>query len=95
MNLNPYADNFGGSESTSSPRSERSSDGRRPEKTDAVAKRMIAGALGVRAPKKTEDQRAYDRAVKEKEIKRRNAEKEAKARAEEDAAKAKAAAWED
>jgi len=67
----------------------------RPEKTDAVAKRMIAGALGVKAPKKTEEQRAYERAVKEKEIKRRNQEKEAAARAKEQAEKAKAAIWED
>jgi hypothetical protein len=95
MNLNPYTNNFGGSESSSSARSERGSDGRRPEKTDAVAKRMIAGALGVRAPKKTEEQRAYDKALKEKEIKRRNAEKEAKIRAEEEATRARAAAWED
>ena len=48
----------------------------RPEKTDAVAKRMIAGALGVKAPKKTEEQKAYDKAIKEKEIKRRNQEKD-------------------
>lgn len=67
----------------------------RPEKTDAVAKRMIAGALGVKAPKKTEEQRAYDRAIKEKEIKRRNAEKEGAARAKEEAERAKAAVWED
>jgi len=67
----------------------------RPEKTDAVAKRMIAGALGVKAPKKTEEQKAYDRAIKEKEIRRRNQEKEAAARAKEEAERAKAAAWED
>lgn len=69
--------------------------GARPEKTDAVAKRMIAGALGIRAPKKTEEQRQYDRAVKEKEIKRRNKEKEDAARREEEAERAKAAVWED
>jgi len=67
----------------------------RPEKTDAVAKRMIAGALGVKAPKKTEEQRAYDRAIKEKEMKRRNKEKEDEARKKEEAEKAKAAVWED
>ncbi|KUJ20231.1 uncharacterized protein LY89DRAFT_730289 [Mollisia scopiformis] len=67
----------------------------RPEKTDAVAKRMIAGALGVRAPKKTEEQKAYDRAIKEKETKRRNMEKEAAAKAKEEAERAKAAVWED
>jgi hypothetical protein len=67
----------------------------RPEKTDAVAKRMIAGALGVKGPKKTEEQRAYDKAIKEKEMKRRNQEKEAVARAKEEAEKAKAAIWDD
>jgi hypothetical protein len=56
---------------------------------------LIAGALGVRAPKMTEEQRAYDRAVKEKEIKRRNVEKEEAAKAQEEAEKAKAAAWND
>jgi hypothetical protein len=75
--------------------SERERPGVRPEKTDAVAKRMIAGALGVRAPKKTEEQKAYDRAIKEKEIKRRNAEKEAAAGAKQEAERAKAAVWED
>lgn len=78
--------------SSSDAKSERTT---RPEKTDAVAKRMIAGALGVRAPKKTEEQRAYERAVKEKEIKRMTEEKEAAARAQEDAEKAKAAVWDD
>jgi hypothetical protein len=67
----------------------------RPEKTDAVAKRMIAGALGVKATKKTEEQKAYDRAIKEKEIKRRNQEKEAAARAKEEAERAKTAVWDD
>lgn len=56
---------------------------------------MIAGALGVKAPKKTEEQKAYDRAIKEKEIKRRNQDKEAAARAKEEAEKAKAAVWND
>jgi hypothetical protein len=78
-----------------SPRSERTGSNTRPEKTDAVVKRLIAGALGVRAPKKTEQQRAYERAVKEKEMKRRNGEKEARIRAEEEAKRAKAAAWGD
>lgn len=56
---------------------------------------MIAGALGVKAPKKTEEQRGYERAVREKEIKRREAEKERGRKEEEAAKKAKAAIWED
>jgi len=82
-----------GADGAGDARSGRSST--RPEKTDAVAKRLIAGALGVKAPKKTEEQRAYDRAVKEKEMKRRNLEKEATARAKEEAEKAKVAVWDD
>lgn len=65
----------------------------RPEKQTAVASRLIAGALGIRAPKRTEEQRAYDRAVKEKEIKRRNNEKEEAAKAKQEEERAKAAVW--
>ena len=88
--ISPYGYSADGG---SAGRPERSS--ARPDKTDAMAKRMIAGALGVRAPKRTEEQKAYDKAIKEKEIKRRNLEKEAAARAKEDAEKQKAAIWDD
>ncbi|KAM7211943.1 hypothetical protein V8F06_012686 [Rhypophila decipiens] len=67
----------------------------RPEKTDAVARRMIAGALGLRAPKLTEEQKAYDRAVREKEKRRKEEERELQKKREEDAARAKQAVWED
>lgn len=67
----------------------------RPEKTDAVARRMIASALGVKVPKQTEEQKAYDRAMKEKERKRREEEKLREKQREEEAAKAKAAVWDD
>jgi hypothetical protein len=66
---------------------------RRPEKSTAVAGRLIAGALGVKAPKKTEEQRAYDRAIKEQEIKKKHREKAAKEKEKEDAEKAKSAIW--
>jgi len=56
---------------------------------------LIAGALGVKAPKRTEEQRKYDRALKEKEMKRRNEEKEALSKAKEAAEKAKNAVWDD
>lgn len=56
---------------------------------------MIAGALGLRAPKQTEEQKAYNKAIREKERKRREEEKAAEAKKQEEAAKAKAAIWED
>ncbi|EPE26880.1 hypothetical protein GLAREA_02794 [Glarea lozoyensis ATCC 20868] len=90
---NPYGYTDGASERTEG-RNARS-DGRRPEKTDAVAKRLIAGALGVRAPKRTEEQKAYDKAAREKETKRREKEKADAAKAELEKEKAKAAVWED
>lgn len=67
----------------------------RPEKTDAVARRMIAGALGLRAPKLTDEQKAYQKAIQEKERKRKEEERAAAKRREEEAAKAKAAIWDD
>jgi hypothetical protein len=66
---------------------------RRPEKQTAVAGRLIAGALGIRAPKRTEQQKAYDRSVKEQEIKRRNREREENAKAKEEEEKAKVSIW--
>ncbi|OQD89709.1 hypothetical protein PENANT_c002G02993 [Penicillium antarcticum] len=66
---------------------------RRPEKQTAVASRLIAGALGIRAPKRTEEQRAYDRSVKEQEIRRKKKEKEEEAKAHEENEKAKLAVW--
>ncbi|KAJ5154900.1 uncharacterized protein N7500_010339 [Penicillium coprophilum] len=76
-----------------SPASAQGPPTRRPEKQTAVAERMIAGALGIRAPKRTEQQRAYDRSVKEQEIRRRNREREEKAKAKEEEEKMKASIW--
>ncbi|KAK1755761.1 hypothetical protein QBC47DRAFT_381192 [Echria macrotheca] len=67
----------------------------RPEKTDAVARRMIASALGVKVPKQTEEQKKYDKAMREKERRRREEEKERERKRAEEAAKAKQAVWED
>ncbi|RMZ92418.1 hypothetical protein DV736_g322, partial [Chaetothyriales sp. CBS 134916] len=77
----------------SMPRAEGDSERRRPEKTTAAAGRMIAASLGMKAPKKTEEQRQYDRAVREQEIKRKNREKEDLEREREEDEKAKAAVW--
>ncbi|KAF3767668.1 hypothetical protein M406DRAFT_321653, partial [Cryphonectria parasitica EP155] len=86
----PNATTSGGARSTLDVPSASAS---RPEKTDAVARRMIAGALGLKAPKMTEEQRAYQKAIQEKERKRRDEQKAAEKRKEEEAAKAKAAMW--
>ncbi|OJD25350.1 hypothetical protein ACJ73_03275 [Blastomyces percursus] len=67
----------------------------RPEKQTAVASRMIAGALGIRAPKRTEEQRAYDRAMREKESKRKERERELANMRRMEEEKAKAAVWEE
>ena len=66
---------------------------RRPEKSTAVAGRLIAGALGVKAPKKTEEQRAYERSIKEQEIRRRNREKEQHEKERLEDEKAKESVW--
>ncbi|KAG5984790.1 hypothetical protein E4U55_003155 [Claviceps digitariae] len=68
---------------------------KRPEKTDAVARRMIAAGLGLKAPKQTEEQKAYQKSVREQEKKKRDQEKEEEQRRREELEMAKAAVWED
>ena len=81
--------------SPSTPMSDSDRERRRPEKTTATASRLIAAGLGMKAPKKTEEQKQYDRAVREQEIKRRLKEKEERDREREADEKAKAAVWDD
>ena len=69
--------------------------GKRPEKSSAAAGRMIAGALGVRGPKMTEEQKKYESAVREKEKKRIENEKEEGRRREKEKEEAKKAVWDD
>jgi hypothetical protein len=69
--------------------------GRRPEKTDAVARRMIAAGLGLKAPKQTEEQRAYQKSVREQEKKKREQEREEERKRQADIEKAKASVWDD
>lgn len=66
----------------------------RPEKQVAVAGRLIAGALGVKAPPKSEEARAYERAVREKEKKRLAREREGTRMEVEEAERAKRDIWE-
>lgn len=66
---------------------------KRPEKTTATANRLIAGALGIKAPKKTEEQKQYEKATKEAEIRRKAREKEAKERERQADEQAKTDVW--
>ncbi|KAJ4352309.1 uncharacterized protein N0V89_007657 [Didymosphaeria variabile] len=68
---------------------------RRPDKTTAVAGRLIAGALGVRAPRRTEEEREYDRAMRDKERKRRDEEREREKQERQAAEDRKRSVWED
>ncbi|WEW55838.1 hypothetical protein PRK78_001271 [Emydomyces testavorans] len=66
---------------------------KRPEKQTAVASRIISNALGVRT-KRTEEQKAYDRAMMENERKRRERERELSKQKQAEEEKAKQAVWE-
>ncbi|KAF4592482.1 ubiquitin-like protein smt3 [Ophiocordyceps camponoti-floridani] len=68
---------------------------RRPEKTDAVARRMIAAGLGLKAPKQTAEQSAYQKSIREQERKRRDQQRAEEQERKEEAEKAKAAIWND
>lgn len=68
---------------------------RRPEKTDAVARRMIAAGLGLKAPKQTEEQKAYQRSVREQEKRRKEQLKAEEQKRRDEADRARAAIWDD
>ncbi|KAJ4011712.1 hypothetical protein NW752_008720 [Fusarium irregulare] len=68
---------------------------KRPEKTDAVARRMIAAGLGLKAPKQTEEQKAYQKSVREQEKKKREQAREEEKRRQAETERAKAAVWDD
>ncbi|GIZ40303.1 hypothetical protein CKM354_000364800 [Cercospora kikuchii] len=68
---------------------------RRPEKTTAVASRLIAAGLGQRAPKRTPEQREYDQAMKVQEKKKRDQAKAEEERKQREAEAAKKAIWDD
>ena len=72
----------------------REDNDRRPEKTTAAASRMIAAGLGVKAPKKTEEQKQYESAMKEQEMKRKMQEKQRLEDERLEDERAKAAIWE-
>ncbi|KAG8626863.1 hypothetical protein KVT40_005808 [Elsinoe batatas] len=68
---------------------------KRPEKSTAVASRLIAAGLGVKAPRRTEEQREYDKAMRAQEAKKREREREEERRRKEESERAKRAIWDD
>ncbi|KAF2771772.1 hypothetical protein EJ03DRAFT_24978 [Teratosphaeria nubilosa] len=67
----------------------------RPEKSTAVASRLIAAGIGQKAPRRTEDQRKYDQAVKVQEKRRRDQAKAEEERQKLEKERAKKAIWDD
>ena len=84
-------------EGGASPRGSSSGDApeRRPDKTTAVASRLIAAGLGQRAPKRTPEQREYDQAMKVQEKKKRDQAKAEEERKKRETEAAKKAIWDD
>jgi hypothetical protein len=68
---------------------------KRPEKTTSTAARLIAAGLGQRAPKRTEEERKYDQAMRVQEKKKRDAAKAEEQKKKDDLEKAKKSIWED
>ncbi|KAK5121015.1 hypothetical protein LTR85_005799 [Meristemomyces frigidus] len=68
---------------------------RRPEKSTAVASRLIAAGIGQKAPRRTKEQREYDQAMKLQEKKRRDQAKAEEERKRVEKEKAKQAIWDD
>ena len=68
---------------------------KRPDKTTAVAGRLIAAGLGVRAPKRTDEEKEYDKAMREKARKQRDEERNRERVEKEQAEARKRAVWED
>lgn len=68
---------------------------KRPEKTTAVAARLIAAGLGQRAPKRTQEQREYDQAMRIQEKKKRDQAREEEERKKREKEAAQKAIWHD
>lgn len=96
--LPPYGfdeSNSSSGASTPSRRTVPGSEDKRPEKSTAVASRLIAAGLGQKAPKRTKEQREYDQAMKVQEKKKRDAARDEEKRRAEEKENAKRAMWDD
>lgn len=78
-----------------SPTRSSGSEERRPEKSTAVASRLIAAGIGAKAPRRTKEEREYDQAMRLQEKKKRDQAKEEEERKKKEAEKAKQAIWDD
>ena len=86
----------GGSAARSQPSPRTTADpDKRPEKTTSTAARLIAAGLGQRAPRRTEEERKYDQAMKVQEKKKRDAAKAEEQKKKDELEKAKKSIWED
>ncbi|TKA28634.1 hypothetical protein B0A50_02961 [Salinomyces thailandicus] len=91
----PLQDRHSGTGSSLAQRAAGGGEEKRPEKSTAVASRLIAAGIGRRPPRRTKEQREYDQAMRIQEKKKRD---QAKAEEEKKVAerqKAKAAIWDD
>ncbi len=68
---------------------------KRPEKSVAVASRLIAAGIGQKAPRRTKEQREYDQAMKIQEKKKRDQAKAEEAQKKAEVEKAKRDIWGD
>lgn len=68
---------------------------KRQTKTDAVARRMIAGALGVRVPKSTKEQKEYEAAIRAGERKKKEEERRMKMEEERERERVRKEVWGD
>jgi cell division protein FtsN len=84
-----------GSTSSDASKSASSGEERRPDKTTAIASRLIAAAIGQRPAQRTKEQREYDQAMKVQEKKKRDQAKEKVAQAQREKEQAKKDIWGD
>ena len=89
------ASNSSSGASTPARQSVAGGEDKRPEKSTAVASRLIAAGLGQKAPKRTKEQREYDQAMKVQEKRKRDAVREEERRREEERERAKRDMWGD
>ncbi|CAF9910809.1 MAG: hypothetical protein HETSPECPRED_010186 [Heterodermia speciosa] len=92
---NPYGAPTSPTPHTSAAGNVNGTGGSRPEKSTAAAGRMIAAGLGVRQPKKSEENKAYENAIREKERKRREIQRGKEKERVEEMERAKRGVWED